>query len=93
MQSLVFDNVFTRTLPADPQSGSRRRQIRNALFSRVEPTPVAAPYLIHSSPNAAKLLGLSEADRTSENFLQVFAGNLQLPGMDARYLLRWSSVW
>ena len=83
MQSLVFDNVFTRTLPADPQSGSKRRQIRNAIFSRVEPTPVAAPYLIHSSPHAAKLLGLSEADRTSENFLQVFAGNLQLPGMDA----------
>ena len=83
MQSLVFDSVFTRTLPADPQSGSERREIRNALFSRVEPTPVAAPYLMHSSPHAAKLIGLSEADCTSEDFLQVFAGNLQLPGMDA----------
>ena len=43
MRSLVFENVFTRTLPADPQSGSERRQIRNALFSRVEPTPVQLP--------------------------------------------------
>ena len=92
MQSLVFDNVFTRTLPADPQSGSKRRQIRNALFSRVEPTPVSAPYLIHSSPHAAKLLGLSEADCTSEDFLQVFAGNLQLKAI-SRYLLRWPSIW
>ena len=83
MQSLVFDNAFTRDLPADSQSGSERRQVRGALFSRVEPTTVAAPYLIHSSAQVAQLLGLSEADRGSEDFLQVFAGNKLLPGMDA----------
>ncbi|MBL6814730.1 MAG: YdiU family protein, partial [Pseudomonadales bacterium] len=83
MQSLVFDNAFTRTLPADSQSGSERRQVRDALFSRVEPTCVAAPYLIHSSSQVAQLLGLSESDRGSEDFLQVFAGNKLLPGMDA----------
>ena len=83
MQSLVFDNAFTRALPADSQSGSERRQVRGALFSRVEPTTVAAPYLIHSSAQVAQLLGLSEADRGSEDFLQVFAGNRLLPGMDA----------
>lgn len=83
MQSLVFDNAFTRDLPADSQSGSERRQVRGALFSRVEPTTVAAPYLIHSSTQVAELLGLSEADRGSEDFLQVFAGNKLLPGMDA----------
>lgn len=83
MQSLVFDNAFTRDLPADSQSGSERRQVRGALFSRVEPTTVAAPYLIHSSAQVAELLGLSEADRGSEDFLQVFAGNKLLPGMDA----------
>ena len=69
MQSLVFDNAFTRDLPADSQSGSERRQVRGALFSRVEPTTVAAPYLIHSSAQVAQLLGLSEADRGSEDFL------------------------
>ena len=83
MQSLVFDNAFTRALPADAQSGSERRQVRHALFSRVEPTTVAAPYLIHSSSQVAELLELSEADRASEDFLQVFAGNKLLPGMDA----------
>ena len=83
MQSLVFDNAFTRALPADAQSGSERRQVRGALFSRVEPTTVAAPYLIHSSSQVAELLELSEADRASEDFLQVFAGNKLLPGMDA----------
>ena len=83
MQSLVFDNAFTRALPADAQSGRERRQVRRALFSRVEPTTVAAPYLIHSSSQVAELLELSEADRASEDFLQVFAGNKLLPGMDA----------
>jgi uncharacterized protein YdiU (UPF0061 family) len=82
MQSLVFDNAFTQKLPADPHTGSERRQIRNALFSRVEPTPVVRPYLMHYSPQTAELLGLDAATCTGEAFLKVFAGNQLLPGMD-----------
>ena len=82
MQSLVFDNAFTRQLPADSLTGSERRQIRNALFSRVEPTPVVRPYLMHYSPHAADLLGLDAATCNGETFLNVFAGNQLLPGMD-----------
>ena len=82
MQSLVFDNAFTQRLPADPHTGSERRQIRNALFSRVEPTSVASPYLMHYSPQTADLLGLDPATCIGEEFLEVFAGNQLLPGMD-----------
>lgn len=82
MHSLVFDNAFTRSLPADPQTGSQRRQIRNALFSRINPTQVSAPYLLHHSTDVAQLLGLSTTDCESETFLQTFAGNRMLAGMD-----------
>ncbi len=44
LDDLEFDNRFTRELPADPGTGSARRQVREALYSRVRPTPgVGAP--------------------------------------------------
>ena len=82
MQTLNFDNAFTRSLPADPQSDSERRQLRQAIYSRVEPTPVAAPYLIHASSAVAQSIGLTDSDCESAEFLKVFAGNKLLPGMD-----------
>lgn len=82
MQHLVFENAFTRDLPGDAQVGSARRQLRRALFSRVEPTPVKAPYLMHFSDSVAAQLGLSRDHCQSEDFVQTFAGNHLLPGMD-----------
>ena len=79
---LRFDNRFTRELPADPVDENRRRQVFGACYSRVRPTPVAAPRLVAFSREAASLLDLSEAACRSEAFTQVFAGNLLLPGMD-----------
>ncbi|MDN5870853.1 MAG: YdiU family protein [Nitrococcus sp.] len=79
---MVFDNRFTRELPADPHSGNQRRLVIGACFSRVQPRPVAAPRLIAVSREAAALLDLSEGDCESAEFTQVFAGNRLLPGMD-----------
>lgn len=82
LEQLVFDNRFTRELPADPHSHNQRRLVTGACFSRVPPRPVAAPRLIAFSREVAALLDLSEADCHSELFTQVFAGNRLLPGMD-----------
>ena len=82
LAALRFDNRFTRELPADPQTENRRRQVPGACFSRVQPTPVAAPRLVICSPEAAALLDLSANDCRSALFNQVFSGNLLLPGMD-----------
>ncbi len=79
---LRFDNRFTRHLPADPLTEKGRRQVHEACYSRVRPTPVAAPRLVAYSREAAALLDLSEATCRSEAFTQVFSGNLLLPGMD-----------
>ncbi|MDN5850969.1 MAG: YdiU family protein [Nitrococcus sp.] len=82
LDRLVFDNRFTRELPADPHRDNQRRVVIGACFSRVQPRPVAAPRLVACSREAAALLDLSEADCESEEFTQVFAGNRLLPGMD-----------
>ena len=82
LSALAFDNRFTRELPADPITGSARRQIREALYSRVSPTPVVAPELLAYAVEVAELIGLSERDCASDDFLQVFSGNRVLTEMD-----------
>jgi uncharacterized protein YdiU (UPF0061 family) len=81
MQTLRFDNSFTRELPADPHIGPQRRQVHGALYSWVEPTPVSAPRLMAHSAEVAALLGIDAADVASPAFAQVFGGNLLLDGM------------
>ncbi len=81
MQSLSFDNAFVRELPADPTTGPGRRQVHGALYSHVEPTPVAAPRLVAWSREVAAMLDIDPADIESPAFAQVFGGNALLDGM------------
>ena len=76
-----FDNAFLRELPGDPETGARLRQVDAAAWSRVDPTPVAAPRLIAHSREMAASLGLDEDDVRSPQFAQVFGGNAVLDGM------------
>jgi uncharacterized protein YdiU (UPF0061 family) len=77
----TFDNAFVRELPADPQMSNHRRQVHGALYSLVEPTPVAKPQLIAYSREMAEALGLTDADVASESFAQIFGGNALLEAM------------
>lgn len=81
LDALRFDNRFIRELPGDPEQGVRRREVRGALWSAIEPTPVAAPTLLAHSREVASLLGLDAADVASPAFAQVFGGNALLQGM------------
>jgi uncharacterized protein YdiU (UPF0061 family) len=81
MHVLHFDNRFVRELPADLYVGPERRQVHRALYSWVQPTPVAAPRLIAHSPEVAALLGIDPAYIASPEFAQVFGGNALLEGM------------
>ncbi|MBN6148854.1 YdiU family protein [Xanthomonas sp. AmX2] len=83
MDTLRFDNRFTAELPGDPERGPRLREVLGALWSEVEPTPVAAPQLLAYSREVAALLGLSDEQVRSPEFAQVFAGNARYPGMRA----------
>jgi serine/tyrosine/threonine adenylyltransferase len=81
-----FDNRFVRELPGElpggPDDTNRRRQVTGALYSRVNPTPVAKPELLAWSPEVATLLGLSAETVNSPEFAAVFAGNSVLEGSE-----------
>ena len=80
-----FENTFVQELPADPVLVNMPRQVANACYTRVAPTPVAAPRLLAWSDALGELLGLS---RPSSEAAEALAGNRVLPGMEpyaARY--------
>jgi uncharacterized protein YdiU (UPF0061 family) len=74
--NLRFDNSFVRDLPADPLLTNQRRQVVGAGFSRVTPTPVAAPKLLAHSAEMQATLGLDTLD------VAALSGNAILDGMD-----------
>ncbi len=82
LQELVFDNRLVRELPADPEPDNYRRQVTNAVYSRVAPTPVKNPQLITGASEVAALLDLSATIFTDPQFAQVFGGNELLVGME-----------
>jgi uncharacterized protein YdiU (UPF0061 family) len=81
LESLTFDNCFTRELLADPETTNQRRQVMGACYSFVQPAQVAAPQLVTYSRETAALLDLSAETCESDDFLQVFVGNYLLAGM------------
>ena len=82
MFALQFDNAFVRELPGDPSADMHRpRQVVGAAWSRVLPSPVAAPRLLAWSREMAERLGLAESMVQSPLFAEVFGGNRLLDGM------------
>lgn len=89
----AFRNTFVAEMPADPVQANTRRQVPNASYTRVAPTPVAAPRLLAWSDALAGELGLA---RPSPEAVQALAGNRVFPGMEpyaARYGGHQFGVW
>ena len=82
LERLVFDNKFTRELPADPEQKNFRRQVEQACFSRVRPAVVSHPEKIACAREVAELIDLPEFECDSQRFADVFSGNALLDGMD-----------
>ena len=59
-ETLHFDNLALRSLPVDPITENYTREVRNACFSRVQPTPLKSPSLVSFSKDAMQLLDLDE---------------------------------
>jgi len=76
---LRFTDGFVTSLPADPNRERRPRQVIGAGYSRVDPTPVAAPSLVAIVPEVAELLDLDP--RETPELVEVLAGNRVVPGM------------
>src|ERR1700680_3566536 len=85
---LQFDDSFVRELPGDPLLRNVPRTVRNACYTRVEPTPVASPQLLGWAGPVGEMLGISPPDSPTGPVAEVLAGNRVLPGMQpyaARY--------
>ncbi|BDU26486.1 protein adenylyltransferase SelO [Flavobacterium sp. GSB-24] len=80
MKNLKINNRFTAELPADPDLTNEIRQVKNTLFSYVNPTKPSNPELIHASEEVAELVGISKDEIQSEEFLNTFSGKDILPG-------------
>jgi uncharacterized protein YdiU (UPF0061 family) len=82
LEQWTFDNRFTDELPGDPMTDNNRRQVRQACYSQVSPTPAASPELAAYSREAADLLDLLEKDCKSPEFVEIFSGNRVLSDMN-----------
>jgi len=82
MIQLPLNPRFRTELPADPERTPRRRQVEKACYSYATTRIPSAPELVHASPEAGALIGLSVEDLKSEEFLKIFSGAQPISGTD-----------
>jgi len=95
LSDLKFLHSFAGALPSDPAETNVPRQVRNAAYTRVAPTPVRAPALLAWSEALGRQLDISKPAAGSPA-LEILAGNRVLPGMQpyaARYGGHQFGVW
>jgi uncharacterized protein YdiU (UPF0061 family) len=87
LSEIRFENTFVRELPADAVLTNTPRRVRDACYTRVEPTPVAEPRLLAWADDLGRMLGIERPAATGPG-AEVLGGNRLLPGMQpyaARY--------
>lgn len=80
-EKIQFERHFVDSLPADPEKSNSIRQVFDAAYSWVQPTPVSAPSLVAFSREMAETLNLGPEVISSDQFLQVMSGNDLYEGM------------
>jgi serine/tyrosine/threonine adenylyltransferase len=71
-------NIFTKELPQDSDTSNQRRQVLGAAYSTVYPRKCSNPKLIAFSKEVANMVGVDEKDCNSQDFVNVFSGNLAI---------------
>lgn len=77
---LNINDTFTGQLPADKETKNVVRQVYDACFSYVKPTPSSDPSVIHTSEEMLDEVGFTNDDAASEEFVKIFSGNAIYPG-------------
>src|SRR5690242_19888815 len=81
LESFEFQNTFVERLTGDVVLDNMPRQVRNAAYTPVDPTPVREPRIVAWSDSVGALLGLTRPRSTDGVEARVFGGNTVLPGM------------
>ncbi|MGQ0522178.1 MAG: protein adenylyltransferase SelO [Betaproteobacteria bacterium] len=85
---IPFEATFVRELPGDPLLHNVSRAVRDACYTRVNPTPVSAPSLLGWSEALGETLGIARPQSATAPAVEVLAGNRVLDGM-APYAARY----
>ena len=81
LQAVQFDDLFVRSLPADPDTRSVPRQVRNIIHTATLPTAVRQPALLGWSDELAAELGVARPAGNDDTAVAILAGNALAPGM------------
>ena len=76
---LHLNDTFNQQLPADSNVSNTRRQVFDAAFSFVSPRVPSKPKLLHVADEVAQLLGISQAETQSLDFLNLVSGSAVYP--------------
>ena len=76
---LHLNDTFNQQLPADSNVSNTRRQVFDAAFSFVSPRVPSNPKLLHVADEVAELLGISQAETQSLDFLNLVSGSSVYP--------------
>ena len=76
---LHLNDTFNQQLPADSNVSNTRRQVFDAAFSFVSPRVPSHPKLLHVADEVAQLLGISQAETQSLDFLNLVSGSSVYP--------------
>ena len=76
---LHLNDTFNQQLPADSNVSNTRRQVFESAFSFVSPRVPSNPKLIHVADEVAQLIGISEAETQSNDFLNLVSGSAVYP--------------
>lgn len=71
-----LNNTFTNSLPADPISSNRPRQVLGSMYSFVTPRLPSKPKILHVAKAFSEELGINT---DTEEFLAIFSGKEVLP--------------
>ncbi len=82
LADLVWDNSFTRELPADENTANSVRQVHGAAYSRVMPTTTQDPALVAASAEMFEMLALDPDIGDDETFVRQMTGNEVAAGAD-----------
>jgi serine/tyrosine/threonine adenylyltransferase len=80
LQEVRFESTVVEGLPADPRTENVPRQVPEAAYTFVTPTPVATPRLLAWSDDLAERLGLVRPSSVGAA-VDILAGNTLAPGM------------
>jgi uncharacterized protein YdiU (UPF0061 family) len=82
IDSLKFDNRVLRSLPIDKETRNYVRQVKGAIFSKVNPTPLENPQIVSIARPVAEMLNLELEESKDVDLAAYLSGNKLIPGSE-----------